>query len=661
MAEQFVNKRHRLAFRLSLLIVASTILIFIAAFGYDYYVSRNLVMDNIREESRQLATGAIAKIETVLGHAERPTRILAKNLDNKEHVPTDRMLNILEKVVAGTPEIFGSTIAFEPYGHKNESYFFAPYYSKQKDGLKLTYLGKEYNYFLKDWYSMPRQTGRPVWSEPYYDEGGGNIVMSTFSAPFYKSKGGGQKFAGVVTADISLEWLRDITSGLLISKNSYAFLISKSGTFVSHPRREWIMRESIFSIAEAEKDQELRKTGQDMLRGGSGFIPVKSYFAGKKAWMYYAPLPSTNWSLGLVIPEDELFSGLRSLNQTVFFITAAGICLLVVIVSYISHSITIPLRRLASAATEISQGSLDTPLPVPASRDEVGELISSFDNMRRSLKEYIADLKETTAAKERMESELKIGRTIQMSFLPQVFPPFPDRNEFDLHARLEPAREVGGDLYGFSLVDENTLFFSIGDVSGKGVPAALFMAVTKTAMNAIIVPGIDPATILSRVNVELCRDNEESMFCTMMCGLLDLRTGECVYSNAGHNPPLVVRTGATPNDGTGQKARWLELPAGIILGVNQDAAYQTRKIVLNAGDMLLLYTDGVTEAMDENEALYSPERLIMEVEKSRQTSPEDLIAEVLKSVQEFAGQAAQSDDITVLAVKFKGLPRKISG
>ena len=241
-------------------------------------------------------------------------------------------MNVLEKMVAGTPEIFGSTVAFEPYGHNNQSYFFAPYYSKTKEGLKLSYLGKEYNYFLMDWYSIPRETGRPVWSEPYYDEGGGNIVMSTFSAPFYKTAGGEQKFAGVATADISLEWLQDIVSGLSISKSGYAFLISQNGVFVSHPRREWIMRESIFSIAEAQNDPELRNTGRDMVRGGSGFIPMKSYFTGKKAWMYYAPLPSTNWSMGLVIPEDELFGGLRSLNKTVFFITAAGICLLVVIV-----------------------------------------------------------------------------------------------------------------------------------------------------------------------------------------------------------------------------------------------------------------------------------------------------------------------------------------
>lgn len=642
------NRKYGLAFRLSLLIVTSTSLVFILAFGYDYYVSRNVVLDNIREESRQLATGAINKIENILGHAERPAKAIAKNLNNNLDVPTGRILNFLGKLVAEAPEIFGSTTAFEPYMH-DRSYYFAPYYSKTKDGVKLSYLGKQYDYFRKDWYKKPRELDRPMWSEPYFDEGGGNIVMTTFSVPFYNTVSGKQSFAGVVTADVSLEWLQGFISNLAIPKQGYAFLVSQKGVFVSHPRREWIMRESIFGVADAHKDPELRSAGQDMVRGGSGFIPVKSYFAGRNAWMYYAPLPSTNWSIGVVIPEDELFSGLFRLNRAAFFIAAAGICFLVFIIVYVSHTITTPLRRLASAAAEISRGSLDTDLPAPESRDEVGELISSFENMRTSLKEYIANLRETTAAKERMESELKIGRTIQMSFLPQVFPPFPDRKEFDLFAKLEPAREVGGDLYGFSLVDDNTLFFSIGDVSGKGVPAALFMAVTKTVMNAVIVPGIDPAAILSRVNTELCRDNEEMMFCTMMCGLLNLQTGECLYSNAGHNPPLVIRA-----SGAGRSAEWLELPAGMLMGINDAVVYRTKKITLEPGDMLLLYTDGVTEAMDETEKLYSEERLFSAVGSSGSDSPEELIAGVLKSVQDFAGGAPQADDITVLAVRFKG-------
>lgn len=647
-----LDKKRGLAFRLSLLIVTSTSLIFMVAFGYDYYVSRNLVIENIREESRQLATGTINKIETILSHAERPAKVLARNLDDRADVPTDRLLSFLEKLVAGAPEIFGSTVAFEPYGH-GRSYYFAPYYNKTKDGVKLSYLGgRQYDYFSMDWYKTPRQLNHPVWSEPYFDKGGGNIIMTTFSAPFYKTANGKQGFAGVVTADVSLEWLQRIISGLTVSKQGYAFLVSQKGVFVSHPRREWIMHESIFSIADAEKDPELRAAGQDMVRGGSGFIPVKSYFASRNAWMYYAPLPSTNWSVGFVIPEDELFSGLYRLNRTTLFIAAVGIFLLVLIIIYISHTITMPLRSLAAATTEISRGSLDTPLPPPASHDEVGELISSFENMRTSLKEYIANLQETTAAKERMESELKIGRTIQMSFLPQVFPPFPERKEFDLFAKLEPAREVGGDLYGFSLVGENTLFFSIGDVSGKGVPAALFMAVTKTVMNAVIAPGVDPATVLSRVNVELCRDNDEMMFCTMVCGLLDLQTGECLYSNAGHNPPLVVRTDAAGH--AGRKAEWLELPEGMLMGIDNSTGYRTGKITMNAGDMLLLYTDGVTEAMDEKETFYSEERLLSTAGTSGPATPEDLISSVLKSVQDFAGGAPQADDITVLAVRFNG-------
>lgn len=648
MWEQLENRKDRLAFRLSALIVVGTAIIFIAAFGYYYFFARNLILNGIEREISLNVKRAVEKIETYLDNAERPARLMAKNIGTRD-VSTKDILNVLKDTVGATPEIFGSAVALEPYTHYQQSFYFAPYYSWEERDLKLSYLGsKDYDYFMMDWYVIPRELGRAAWSEPYFDEGGGNVIMSTFSAPIFKSAGDNQKFMGVVTADVSLEWLQKMISGLSLSEGGYAFLISGNGVFVCHPRREWVLLESIFSIAERENDFNLRAIGKEMLRGGQGFIPIrnKDYFTGSKAWMYYAPLPSVNWAVGVIIPEKELFRDLEDLNRTVLFICAGGIFLLFIIIIYICDNITKPLRRLTAAAGEISRGGLDTPLPIPELRDEIGELIGSFENMRQSLKEYIAYLKETTSVKERMESELKIGHTIQMSLLPQVFPPFPDRKEFDLYARIEAAREVGGDLYDFFLMDENTLFFCIGDVSEKGVPAALFMAITKTLMKASAVPDADPALILSRINNGLCKDNKELMFCTMICGLLDLRTGECLYSNAGHNPPIVMRAGRNPE--------WLDLPKGSVLGIYENAAYATRKLVLNPEDMLLLYTDGITEAIGGGGELYSPERLISNIRTAGITSPEQAIKHIMESIQAFSGESPQSDDITMMALLYKG-------
>ena len=190
---------------------------------------------------------------------------------------------------------------------------------------------------------------------------------------------------------------------------------------------------------------------------------------------------------------------------------------------------------MARATEEIATGNLDIELPALRSKDEVGRLADSFSHMKNSLKQYIKELTETTAAKERIESELKVAHDIQMSLLPKLFP---ERKEFDIYATLEPAREVGGDLYDFSLLEEDRLFFLVGDVSGKGVPAALFMAVAKTLLNRLAERCTDPSLVLTQVNKELCRENESSMFVTLFCGLLDFKTGDLLFSNAGHNPPL---------------------------------------------------------------------------------------------------------------------------
>jgi sigma-B regulation protein RsbU (phosphoserine phosphatase) len=305
-----------------------------------------------------------------------------------------------------------------------------------------------------------------------------------------------------------------------------------------------------------------------------------------------------------------------------------------------------PLRRLAAAAGRIATGDLDTEVPRVAARDEVGDLSRAFEDMRRALKEYIADLAETTSAKERIESELKIAHAIQMSFLPKRLLPSRQPSAFELEALLEPAKEVGGDLYDYFFVDDDHLFFAVGDVSDKGVPAALFMAVTKTLIKGIASRDTPPSEVLERVNRELCTENTEAMFVTVFCGILDLRSGELRYSNAGHNPPLALRTGGA--------AEWLDVPPGLVLGVEADSPYETRTGRLAPGDMLLAYSDGVTEAMNPQRQLFSDARLKGVAAECSGKAAAETVQAVLRSTRAFASGATQSDDITILAVRYKG-------
>ncbi|MEN6319339.1 MAG: SpoIIE family protein phosphatase [Syntrophaceae bacterium] len=638
------TKRKKLAFKISLFILAGTTCIFLAAFGYNYYYSRKLVLKNVEENARNLTMASVNKIETILSGVEKVPRYLASSLENHTY-SRDDLLQTIDDILHTNPDIFGASVAFEPFAFNPGSRYFAPYKFRKKNGFGLHPPEEEFQYFLRDWYLIPKELAKPVWSEPYFSEGGGNVIMSTYSVPFYRVINGERRFIGIVEVDIALEWLKEIVSRISIYQSGYAFLVSQNGVIVTHPNKDWIMRESIFSIAEGAGDPGLRQIGKDMVRGKEGFVPMQSHFTGKKSWIYYAPLPSIGWSIGVVFPEEELFANMKKLNWAMFIIGTTGFVLLFFVIVWISQRITGPISTLSLKTTDIAKGNLDIELPPAKSNDEVGELAASFENMRLALKEYISTLKETTAAKERLESELKIARIIQMSFLPKRFPPFPEKEEFEIYATLEPALEVGGDLYDFFLVDENHLFFSIGDVSDKGVPAALFMAVTKTLMKGIASQGVEPADVLGRVNIELCRENETMMFCTLFCGLLNIKTGEFLYSNAGHNPPLIIRSG--------QKPEWLKLPEGFPMGIMEDGSYRTERIVLEPGDTLILYTDGVTEATNCDKALFTADRMISTVERSKTLPLEHMISNIITSVKNFTGKEPQSDDITILAVRVR--------
>ena len=269
-----------------------------------------------------------------------------------------------------------------------------------------------------------------------------------------------------------------------------------------------------------------------------------------------------------------------------------------------------------------------------------------------ALKESMDELQKAygiiKSQKDRMEDELNIGRDIQMSMLPLEFPAFPERSEFSVHALLKPAREVGGDFYDFFFIDDDKICLVVGDVSGKGVPAALFMAVTKTMIKARSMDDPSPASIITRVNDEMSADNPSSMFVTLFIAIINVRSGDCSYTNAGHNPPYILRH-------SGDR-ECLNQRHGPIIGAVEELAYKESTSALSAGDLLLIFTDGVTEAMDVDGALYAESRLEHLLDENTFNSTEDLTNDTLASVESFASGAEQADDITILAFRLEQEP-----
>jgi sigma-B regulation protein RsbU (phosphoserine phosphatase) len=355
--------------------------------------------------------------------------------------------------------------------------------------------------------------------------------------------------------------------------------------------------------------------------------------------------------------QAQIWSTVAKQQGLIFAIFMTSIVLAYIFVNRISR----PLNQLADYTRTLATHDFAAGLNIPAaiealpqkSKDEIGKLAESFMDMERTLQRYLKDLEETTASKERIESELKIAHEIQMSMVPKTFPPFPDRREIDLYATLVPAREVGGDFYDFFFIDDHRLCFAIGDVSGKGVPASLFMALTKTMFRATGGrQNATPELILSRLNEEICRDNDSCMFVTVFCCVLDVRTGRVEYSNAGHNLPYVLSNGVVTA---------LPKTRGMALGVSESADFHAGQIVLKPGDLLALYTDGVTEAMDQEDQLFSESRLETTLRAVNGLSSKAVIERVVKEVHGFSKGAPQSDDITLLVLGYVGLKETDEG
>ncbi|MGD8780287.1 MAG: SpoIIE family protein phosphatase [Ignavibacteria bacterium] len=640
----FITKK-TLAAKLSKYILSVMILMSVLIFSVFYFVSRNLILESVQENAKNITEKTVNKIETVLLATTKIPQNLAYVLETTEF-DEKRLLALMKTVVENNEEIFGTAVAFEPYSFKKDLYYYSPYMYRDSANVNFVQLGNpDYEYFFQDWYQVPKHIDSPYWTEPYYDEGGGEILMATYSVPFYKYKNGKKTFWGIITIDIDLEWLQEIVSSVKIFGSGFAFLISKTGTIVTHPNNNFIMNQSIFSLAEEYKRDNLSELGRSMIKGESGFSHIKSIMLGKHSWIYYSPLLVNNWSLAVVFPENELYAGLYSLTVTLVVIGFFGILILLSVIVYVAKKLTAPLHAFAEATKDIGTGNFDVKLPEIKSSDEIGKLHDSFEYMLDKLHHYIEDLKETTSAKEKIESELRIAHEIQMGMIPKIFPPFPEREDIDLHAVLKPAREVGGDLYDFFFIEENKLCFAIGDVSGKGVPASLFMAVTITLLRSKAVKNVSTGKIVDEINKALIKDNTSQMFVTFFIGILDLRTGEFEYTNAGHNFPYIIKKN---NDIIELKSE-----PKMALALFDIKPYDSLKTQIDEGDKLVLYTDGINEAMDTNNNQFDYKRFKKSLQKLDNKDSSESTDSILNDLKEFTKDAEQSDDITLLIVNLK--------
>ena len=490
------------------------------------------------------------------------------------------------------------------------------------------------------WYKDALQTGKTVISDTYTDTFGRGLMV-TISVP-YSTNGA---IHGVIGADINIENIRsDILDFQTGVKDGYGLLFSADG--------QWICADVSDKDAQSVTSAELlggEAAVRTLIEKEEGVI--ESIINGEEVFISFNTVQATGWKLAVILPKGEIVAPALKNARLSWYVSAMVLLFGVILFAFMlrrvnrySAELSYPIEHMAEQIKRVGDGNLDYHSEIHTN-DEIQTLSESFERMTLRLKDYISNLTAVTAEKERIGAELNIAKNIQASMLPRIFPAFPDRKEFDIYAMMTPAKEVGGDFYDFFMVDETHLAIIMADVSDKGVPAALFMVIGKTLIKDHTQLNKKLDDVFTEVNDLLCEANSEGLFITAFEGVLDLKTGEFTYVNAGHEMPFLYRpeTGYIPE----------KIRPGFVLAGMEGVRYKSGVFQLNVGDRVFQYTDGVTEATNSDNQFYGMERLQAALNRCTDATPKETLQVIKEDIDRFVGDAPQFDDITMLCLEYK--------
>ncbi len=634
------NQFKSLAAHLSLWIVSLGAIVFIAVLGTNYYLSLQLLEDGVENLANATAVSIVRKIETKFSSVSTSTDSLASLISTSD-VTDEQTHKVIKAFINTNPSIFGMTVALEPHILKKALADYSPYYYRKENTLAFSDLANEdYNYQIKSWYTEPKSLNTALWSEPYFDDGGGNVQMITYSTPIYLPDN--TTFAGIATADIQLSWLGDFINEMNIGNSGYGLIISRNDVVVAHSGKATNLTKLEKDDIDADKWQHYSNSKKTLATVQFISSCPKTVDDGRCRFAIKT-LSNSGWKVVIVLPEKELTAKINKLTKKITLIAVIGLIILFIIVIFITKYLTKPLGQLASATKDIGAGYLDTEIPEVKREDEIGALTEDFSSMRKALKIYISEVQEATAKQQKLESEIQIATDIQMSMIPGSGNAYIKNDCYQLFAYLRPAKFVGGDLYYFQHTD-NILHFIIGDVSDKGVPAALFMAKTVTLYTRALKDELSPGQTFSMMNDILAQDNDACMFVTALCGNINLDNGSIEMSNAGHMNPFIKQE---------QKTSEQDVKGATALGLMEGIDYPDVTFKLTNNSSLIMYTDGISEAHDKDDNQYTDEKLFEFVSNLSVSDAEQTGNEIISSVNDFAGEIEQFDDITLLIIHYE--------
>ncbi|GAB3788107.1 SpoIIE family protein phosphatase [Dyella agri] len=614
-----------IASRLSLWVLAGSVAVLAAAAGALFYRVSGQVLEQAHGEASALANEAGNRIEQRLARVADMSQTLAAVMASR---PEGTEI-VLRDALARNTDLSGLAAAFVPAPDNPPA---SPFISRRDDGsLDWRDLRKDGNhYWDKPWFLTGLRCSQGCWQRHFYSQSRKRELVN-YSVAINKDG----RPIGLINADVSLDWLSHILKELHKPAGAYAFVLDGSGAYLAHDNAAMIGRRGLADLLQA---QALHGAVRVRLA-----VAQNPQAGGKPVWIYLVPVEGTHWSFGLAMPEAMIYAGVRQAFVHVLLLGLLALLALAVVTLAVTRRTLAPLGTLASRAEHVARGELSFELPPARFPDEIGRLTHAFDRMRTELALHIAELTRNAKEQQRLASELGIAHQIQTALLPGEHYLDAHCANFELHALLRPARAVGGDFYSYFMLNERRFCVMVGDVSDKGIPAALFMARTITLAKALAPRARSPQHLLSMLNVELCRNNDNCMFVSVLCGMLDTLTGELVMASAGHEPPVLC-------DADG--ARLIALDTGAAIGLDEEASYPARTLRLQPGQTLMLYTDGITEAADTSRQLFGAERLLACLERSPSRSATDLADGLLAEVDRFAEGAGQADDITVLALNW---------
>ena len=629
---------------LSMLLLMSFVAVLVFIFARAEITALTSVhYQDILKNTNDKVEGMLDKVEV---SAVNNLAEIQKSLGSPEEI-----FDALEKELRLNPHIVGYGVGFVPDYFPEQGRWFEPYVARRDSGRieRLQIGSAEHDYLNAEWYRKTLETGTGRWSDPYYDEAGAKTILCTFSAPIIDSEG---RTVGVFGADFSLAWLNEQLAQLdeqvnRTNKNRkrsekdriYCFILGRDGVYIAHSKTKRSLTENYFDYAGPKLTEEYRQIGEEMLEGEKS--NKITFIDGIRSSVYYSPLSRAGWSMAIVVPTTVLYRPGKIIATIILILLGIGLLVTVLISGISTRRATRPLKYLADSAEEIAQGNFNAPLPDIKQNDEIKQLRDSFENMQQSLSLYIDKLTTATAQRASLENELNIARGIQMAMVPKTFPPYPERNDIDIYGQLTPAKAVGGDMFDFVLQD-GRLFFCVGDVSGKGIPAALWMAMTVAVFRTQVVNESRPEKIVTTLNASLAERNELMMFATFFIGVLYLATGVLTYCNAGHESPVLLG---------GEQPEFLNIESNVPIGVMPEWDYKVQQTTLAHGTTLFLYTDGLTEAEDKDHTQFGLNKMLAAL-PSPSTDAKKLVDTVTDAVKDFVGDAEQSDDLTLLAIRY---------